>query len=161
MNSHEITFQLNKLEKIIIELHDPLSMVHCCYGAPLFFVTESEKIQIDSADVRYYMRRLQSLLVVALDNQLQLDKSVHDYIGYFYAQCMFYWCDHEIAKEFGLVFDEDNQWVGCKHLLFAYDIAIWMYNDAHGAIILEFTPWLQGITLMKKAKLILPNMMLF
>jgi|SRR5579872_293375 len=141
MNLHEITFQLNESEKIIIELNEPLSMVHCCYEAPLFFVTKTEKIQIDSADVRYYMHQLQSLLVMALDNQLQLHESVQDYIGYFYAQYMFYWYDREIAKEFGLIFDEDNRWVGNKHLLFAYDIAIWMYNDADGAIVLEFTPW--------------------
>jgi hypothetical protein len=144
MKNHEIVFTLNKKEKIIVELMEPLVLIGCGQGVPIFFMQGSGKVKIDSDDMRWDMNSLSSLLTAALRNRLTLHESIKENIGYLYAQLVFYGFDRHMAKKQGLIFDEEDEWVGTKHLLFAYDIAIWIYNDQQGAIILEFTPWYKG-----------------
>jgi hypothetical protein len=144
MSLYEIVFKLNELERIVIELDDISVMMDCCCEVPLLFFKGLEKIQIDLDSVRSYMRGLISSLTQALDNQLIPHESIaHDW-GLLYAHYSFYCFDRAISKRLGIVLDVKNNWIGNKHLLFAYDIAVWVYNDVSGAIKLDFTPWYSG-----------------
>ena len=92
----------------------------------------------------HHMHKLVSLLVKASSNQLLRHESVSSTIGSLFTSYRFYSFDSELSKQQGLVFDEEDEWVGNKHLLFAHDIAVWIYNDQNSEIILEFTPWYKG-----------------
>lgn len=147
MSAYVIIFQLNELEKIVIEFDDASIMMNCCHEVPIFFIGQSERLQIDCDSVRSCTEHLQCLLLRALNNELQLHHSIQNNIGYLYTQYKFYWYDSSILETMGFVFEDNKgkkRWVGKKHLLFAYDIAVWIYNDSNGNIVLEFTPWYTG-----------------
>jgi len=147
MNLYEITFQLNESEKIVIKFGEQAVMMNCCHEVPIFFVGESERLQIDCDSIRSCTQHLQSLLMKALNNELQLHKSVQNNIGYLYTQYKFYWYDSSILETMGFVFEDNKgkkRWVGKGYLLFAHDVAVWIYNDSKEDIVLEFTPWYTG-----------------
>ena len=147
MSAHATTFQLSEAEKIVIGLDDQSEMMHCCYEAPVFFVGESERLQIDCDSVRSCMEHLQYLLMKALNNELQLHESIQNNLGYLYTQYKFYWYDSSILETMGFVFEDNKgkkRWVGKGLLLFAHDVAVWIYNDSKKDIVLEFTPWYKG-----------------
>src|SRR5437016_11155825 len=123
MNKNEIIFFLNENEKIVINLEDPLEEVHCCYEAPVAFIKNSKRYSLSQDAVFYNIKFMRSLLKKCLNKELKLHESIHENIGYLYAQYSFYWFDKEISQQLGLVFTGDS-WVGFKHLLFAYDLAI-------------------------------------
>src|SRR5579863_8843562 len=119
MKNHEIVFTLNEQEKIVVELAEPLDLIGCCDGAPIFFVRESEKFKLDSDDLRWDMDSLSGLLVEALRNRLVLHASLSSNLGSLITCYRFYSFDREKAGQEGLIFDEDDEWVGHRHLLFA------------------------------------------
>lgn len=145
ISNYEILFILNPQEQIVLALYDPLQEIHCCYRGRIFFVQESESFTIFNDHIRHGMQRLRILLTAALQNELLLDPSINNNLGYLYAQYSFNCFDKNKAEQLGLIFDDQNNWVGRKYLLWAYNqVALWMYNDDKGSIILEFTPWYTG-----------------
>ena len=144
MHRNEILFTLNTTESIVLFLEKTLAVVHCCYEAPIFFRSEGQEFLLSEDTVRHHMHKLVSLLVKASSNQLLRHESVSSTIGSLFTSYRFYSFDSELSKQQGLVFDEEDEWVGNKHLLFSHDIAVWIYNDQNSEIILEFTPWYKG-----------------
>lgn len=145
MDKHEILFKINEVEKVIIELKEPLEMVHCCYEVPIVLAKEEKKYIVAYDSIKSNMESLDIVFTKALQNQLQLHSSIQGNIGYLFTHYKFYGFNREKLESLGLVFEHDSgDWVGENHLLWAYDIAVWVYNDSDGSIILEFTPWYFG-----------------
>jgi hypothetical protein len=144
MHRNEILFSLTQTESMVLVLEESLTEVHCCYEAPVFFRGKEGEFLLSDDTVRHHMYKLVSLLTKSLSNGLLCHKSLHLNIGSLFTRYRFYSFDQDMAEKQGLIFDEEDEWVGTKHLLFAYDIAVWIYNDQQSAIILEFTPWYKG-----------------
>ena len=146
MHLNGIVFGLdNNIEEIIVELEEPIEVVHCCYEAPTVLFHDSKKLILNCDSIKSTMESLDIVITKALQNQLPLHTSIQGNIGYLYTHYKFYSCNKEKVKPLGVVFEGNPEsWVGGKHLLWAYDIAVWVYNDVDGSIVLEFTPWYFG-----------------
>lgn len=144
MKKHEIVFEIGQNEDIVFALEEPIAAVDCCYEVRAILCWHGHKFLLNEDVLKYQMSRVKSLLSRAIMDQLVIHKSIGFNIGSLFTSYRFYSFDRELSKQQGLIFDEENEWVGSKHLLFAHDIAVWIYNDQRGAIILEFTPWYKG-----------------
>lgn len=139
MNKEQITLKLNDTEKIVINFEESLNEIHCCSNALIVFHKDNETFRLGNEMLTVTLPTLTYLLTETINNKLLLHKSLEGNIGYQYAQDVFFAYDRNILEPLGLVFDENNNWIGRRYLLCAYDVAVWMYNDKNGDIKLEFT----------------------
>ena len=147
MSTSRIVFSLDKEEKIVIELQDAINRMHCCSEAPIFFVQGDQRYLLEKWMLSFNIPILSSLLNQALQNELPIHQLIMEDLGYSYAQYRFYSADRIMLEKFGFVFEKvDGQysWIGEKYLLWAYDMAAWLYNDHNGNIVLEITPVYKG-----------------
>lgn len=149
MKAYDIEFKLNDEEKIIVKLDDPLSEVHICYRAPIFFVQHIKEYELmaDVFPIWNNMQILATALRDALAGKLKLHESIkinentnHD-IGYMYNQ--------DLRNKPGLLYeqwgDEEYElWVGYKYRLWGQELQLWLYNDENGDIIFKLTPLFPG-----------------
>ncbi len=131
MNEYNIIFSLNKSDKIVIELEEPLSCVHCCYQAFLTFYCGNKKYVFPSESIRYMIQCLIPLLEKALKKELGVDKSISN-LGYSENECY--------QNKPNLIY-HGKRWIGINNLLWSgKGFSTWLYNDDNGTIILEITP---------------------
>lgn len=146
-----ISFQLTEKEKIVIESEEPIEEIRCCFEEPIYIVRGEEKFLFSNYAVKDILESFEFLFTKALSNQLQLHKSIRNNIGYLEAHNKFYKSDYKTLEKMGIVsYDtiwDGNMWVGrgwvgYKHFICAYDVALWIYNDPDGNVIIECTPYL-------------------
>ena len=146
MKQYEVLFAVNETEKIIIDFNEPLEQVMYADRIPIAFYLQNKKYLIGQSVIGSDLSEFVEILTKVLHNQLPLHSSVTDF-GYLYAQCRFYSCYEDILKpQNTIVFDDNNLWVGYNNLMFAYEYALWIYNDAQGDIIIECAPSYSGPT---------------
>jgi|SRR5579872_2427792 len=147
MNTSKLVFSLNKTEMIVVEFQDDIDKMHCCSEAPIFFVQGAQKYMLENWTLSFNIPILSSLLNLVLKNELQLHALITKDLGYLYAQYKFYSADRTMLEKIGFVFEQVNgqySWVGERYLVWAYDMAVWLYNDGNGDIVLELTPVYKG-----------------
>lgn len=138
MKNHELIFQLNDKEKIIIQTSDPLEEIHCCYEAPIIFFDGIHSI-VCGEDVADAMRELRDHLQKALQGELKLHRSIVQDLGYLASE--------ELQDRANLVYrkvGDVERWVGWDYYLWGIGgdnrANVWLYNDADGAIVFKITP---------------------
>jgi len=143
MNLYEIILPLTCEEKIIVSLKDSLTLIGLDYAEPILLLRNNDVITIANGPTYFNILDLHNFLKKALNNELSLDKSITQDIGYL-ANKYNYNENEEgfIIKQFqnGL-----ETWVGYTNLLwYAYKddkaYETWIYNDQNKNIILEITP---------------------
>lgn len=131
MNKNNIIFPLNESDKIVIALEEPLTVVHCCYQAPLIIYLGEKKYTFPSESIRHMIQCLIHLLEKALQKKLYAHESITN-LGH--AQNEYYQNELSVAYE-------NKEWVGMHNLLWSgKGASAWLYNDKNGAITLEITP---------------------
>jgi|GEM_PF-2086842 len=131
INNHNIIFSLNSADKIVIDLNEPLTMVHCCYQATLILFFDGTKYLFPRESIRYMLQSFVEKLEKAFKGKLLLDTSISD-LGYGENE---YYQDRP-----GLVY-KNKQWVGSENRVWSGSgFTVWLYNNADGAIMLEITP---------------------
>lgn len=147
MNKKQITFKLNNTEKIVITSEESLNDIHCCSRALITFNKGNEILKLEDNSLVHNLHEFISLLTKALNNELNIHKSIQNNLGYLGAHYSFYSLAENKLIQSGLVFDK-NDWVGEKYQLWAHlcvwDFTGWVYNDKSGNIILELTPRYKG-----------------
>jgi hypothetical protein len=135
MNANNIIFSLASSEKIVIELTEPLAVVHCCYQAPMSLYLEGKQYQFPNESIRYTIQCFIPLLEKALSNTLYIDNSIK---GLGYTENEYF------QNKPGIVYREGKErayWVGeDNHLWSGQGTTVWLYNASDGSIILELTP---------------------
>jgi len=148
MNECEITFKLNTTEKIVIELGEPLEVVHCCYSATIAFFKENEKTLIGDDSIDHNLSGFSILLKETLNFELKLHESIKMDIGYLYNQDLESFYQQEQQHRPGLTYDKVDgidYWVGRKYGLWGCgSLAVWFYNNSDGEVIFEITPIYPG-----------------
>jgi hypothetical protein len=139
MNKNNIIFLLNDSEKIVIDLEEPLEIVHCCYQTTISLYFENKEYHLKNETVRYRLERFAALLKKCLNNKLKLHKSIKKDIGYV--------ANEELQEKPGIVYKTTNaiaSWVGEDYSLWSGDgFCTWFFNDKNGNVVFEITPHYQ------------------
>lgn len=147
---YKTILKLNDTEKIVINFEEPIENINYCQEVPIFFMQEDTKFLFSDYGIENILEGLELKISEALNDDLYLHKSIDGNIGYLFAHQRFYGPNHKILKQLGYVFFNQewsgnvwvcNGWVGNKHFMCAYDVAMWIYNDKDGSIVIEYTPW--------------------
>ncbi len=124
----------------------PIKQVYTCYDLEMYWVNNKQRLLIGQNDAGEIFFKLESMLSLALQQQLKLDPSIQKSLGY-------YW--NEIFADRGalvdLVYEYDpvckyESWIGTKYYMICTvyphnpTITTWIYNNEYGDIILEVTP---------------------
>jgi hypothetical protein len=148
MSKYEIIFLLSKDERIILELEDPLTEIHCCYYAKTAFMQKRRKFFIGNDSVRNNILIFKDALEQALSNKLKLHKSITADVGYVYNEYLrlFYKDLFKVKSIFPYErIGEQEYWVGDRYHLWGYGARVpWIYNDSDDSIIFEVTPYYPG-----------------
>ncbi|HLW72429.1 MAG TPA: hypothetical protein VKR54_00085 [Candidatus Babeliales bacterium] len=158
MKNIEVVFQLNEIEKIVLEyqnpldeikkinlrLYDPLLEIDCCYEGLIRFTDKHQSILLSDESIRDEMQSFTILLRKALENELSLDTSINEDIGFMYNQYdyLFWTKDSIVVDDFVHELSETTPvWVGMRYQLWmTKKYVTWLYNDNNGLIIFEVTP---------------------
>lgn len=142
MKCYHINFELDKKEKIIVQLTSPLHDIYCCDRASIVWTNDytSYVLLDDSVFPIYNMVQVFIILLnKSLSNKLQLHQSLTTMdIGYLY--------NEDLQNKPGLAYEqwegeEYPLWVGYKYFLWAgNDVQSWIYNNNAGDIVFEITP---------------------
>jgi len=147
MNKIELAvFKLDETRKITLEAHDPLMEIDCCYEGDLIFKQSEQSLILSDDVIRISMQLLILLLKRVLKNELSLDRSIIQDVGFIYNQyCHFLWSEEELSVADNFLYedgDKNKDWIGMRYHLWAGGNNVtWLYNDKSGAIILEVTPF--------------------
>src|SRR5919106_157054 len=99
MHHSEIVFNINTKEKIIIQLNEPLAVVHCCYQASIILLHNKKKTILSNVDIQDNMVAFSALLTKALNSALILHDSITKDIGYLYNDyCDLLWHEDSCVK---------------------------------------------------------------
>ncbi len=137
-----IDFILNEHIKFVIELDDPLQLIHCCYWVKIFLVCGQEQRLIGDDVLIYYLEILRYQLERALNNELQIHQSIHEDIGILYNKYKMGAAKviYEKSKEGSKI------WVGDRYELWGYGLLTsWIYNTVNGSIMVECSDIYPGI----------------
>lgn len=99
----------------------------------------SRKIYITYDCLSVLLQSLKHMLKQALQNKLQVNSSITKDLGYVWN----YVCKQKL---YGLVFDENDNWVGESNLLWCsnrqtlHSGSAWLFNARDGNIVFEITP---------------------
>ncbi len=136
MTDDIIDFHLNDSAIIRVTAEVKIELLHCCQNVDMYLLKDNKTYLLSTELLRENMFILKNLLKKALLNQLQLHFSIVQDVGILWNQCL--------QLKPGLIYKETKEqdfWVGEKYLLSSYGgLATWLYNDAHGNIILHITP---------------------
>ncbi len=131
MNKYHITFFLNESDSIVIKLEEPLTVVHCCYQAPLVLCIGKKQYTFPSESIQYMLLNLIDRLEKAVVNQLRVHPSIVN-LGY---------SENEFFQDKPCIIDSNKQWVGDNNRIWSgKGLTAWLYNDLKGNIFLELTP---------------------
>jgi hypothetical protein len=143
-NKSLIEFEINEEKKFVIDFFEPLSNIDGCYDIKIFFVDGDMQFIVDDDTAAYIFDGLIILLEKVLNSKVLLHDSIDDKIGYLLTQYRFYSFNKTLLKNYNIVYNEKGNWVGWEHLLWGYELTVWLYNNKKGEIILEITPWYKG-----------------
>ena len=138
---HEIVFNIDTSQKIIIELETSLADIHCCSEAPIFFLENDKKYLLACDSVRFKLELFRGHLSYVLANKLTIHESLKLHepimkdIGYIFNE---YWQGKQAEK------DANGVWIGDKYRLWGKEAIIWLYNNDLGEIVFEVTPVFPG-----------------
>lgn len=141
MSINKIIFLLNNVESILLEFQDPLVELDCCYEGMLIFVQKEDVLILSNDSIRDTMDIFARLLKKALCNELVLDESINNDIGFMYNQYNHYfWVENSLIKEMfvHVPLEKSSEWIGMRYLLWE---SSWIYNNKDGDIIFEVTPF--------------------
>ncbi len=141
-NTHYITFNIDKNSRIIIPLQDPIEWLGAIYEENILFYHKKQKLFLSKQTIYHDMLNLAELLNKALNNELFLDKSINQDIGYLVHE-------YHIDENKVALCDFDSgirSWVGYKYKLWEATnknlcFMSWIYNSPDGSIIFEITPF--------------------
>jgi hypothetical protein len=141
MNKFFLKFTLNATEQIVLELENTLNDIDYCYRTNIAFLEQNKKYLLSTDTLHYDMERFSTFLKKALNNQLQLHKSIFQDIGYL--------CNEYYQKKDGFIIHNFENggpdWVGYQYHLWEacknnIRTMTWLYNNKDGALIFEVTP---------------------
>ncbi len=136
MTNETIDFNLNDSAIIRITSEVKIELLHCCQNVDMYLLKDNKIYLLTISPLQEDIFILKSALKKALHNQLQLHPSITEDIGILWNQT-----SQDKSK---LIYKEikgQRFWVGLSYLLWGYgELATWLYNDAHGNIILHITP---------------------
>ncbi len=140
--SHWITFPVDKHTKIIIPLQDPIEWLGPMYEEHILLFSNNHKVFLSKSTIYHDMIDLVDLLKQALSNNLQLDRSIEQNIGYLVHQ---YHLDETKVLQHSFP-NRWYGWIGYKYKLWEgiennTRLMSWIYNAPDGSIIFEVTPF--------------------
>ena len=132
---NEIVFTLDHDNRIVVQLEHSLNDIHCCYRAPIIFLSNDVSYRICQRSIQDSLETFVEKLTKALNSQLKLHESITMDIGYL--------CNESGQEKSSVTYTEDGLWVGWDNKLWASgkpNLDTWLYNNKNGEIILEITP---------------------
>ena len=137
MHEHYISFLIDDVDKIVIELEESVDKVHCCYEAPVVLIHDNKRFDLSSHSVRDFLTDLRCFAQQLMSNTLQLHKSItQEDIGFLFNEDLQYKPGLFIVQKNGR-----DSWIGYNYLLImSYREAVWFYNAPDDAIMCEVTP---------------------
>ncbi len=139
MINYNINFIVNKSASIRFCLDTNLKLMECCEDVSMVLLKDNKEYELGRCWLKDKMFILKTILTKTLHNQFLLHPSINKDIGYLY--------NEDLRFKPGLVYKQLNEnecWVGDRHLLWGYEYVMWIYNNADGDIILHFTPVYPG-----------------
>lgn len=129
-------FPFSDQEYIEIKMHSIEESLHCCTQIPMIYKTSTQEILMSIGSVKNNMYMFAKLLRKALANNLKLDASIQENIGYLYNKDL-----HEGRSDLKYEnFGQIEFWVGESYKLCSYRSASWLYQDVKGDLIFQITP---------------------
>lgn len=135
-----LTFTLND-EKIVIKLPEPNFFLTNYDRLSICFYHNNQEILLSSLTALDFIDTLCFLLSKALKNELQLDESLNQDLGFMLNR----WFKEKKFKFISVTKNGDTYWVGNNYQLASGKFASWIYNNIDGDIIFEITPVYSGI----------------
>ncbi|RTL06087.1 hypothetical protein EKK58_06440 [Candidatus Dependentiae bacterium] len=139
-----LVFCINQHDYIIIESSNPLNEITCCDQSAVALIRNNKKYELDSGkctDTKEHLFTIKNKCVMALNNQLTIDKTIQKNLGKLYAHHSFYITAKNKALDLGVVFNTKDYWDGDKYLSWSGNYALWIYNTpSTNTITLECTP---------------------
>jgi hypothetical protein len=140
MKNNEIVFALSDTEKIVLELEEPITKVHCCYDAPIAFFQGKKRTFLVHANVSYNIDYFYILLENALNKKLKLHKSITEDIGFLYNETTHQKNDSADNKIHKIEHWNENDYSLWSPCVKYGNLQTWIYNNEAGDIIFEITP---------------------
>lgn len=148
MYKHETIFILNNHERLVVSGEHVDEQCCCCCDTPAKFVTQDASHKLDTITIKSTLATFSDKLELALKNELKLDASIKQDIGYSYNLVEHYF--HNDSKQVpGFKYERvegltNPSWVGYKYGILGTfsnsSMGKWLYNDAEGAIVFEIAP---------------------
>lgn len=159
MYPYDIVFKLNNDEKFIVELDNYIEKLPCYCFIPIVFFIKQQGYVLSEWGLPEIVQPLRDNLVKAVNNEMQLHKSITQDIGYLENISFEY--DNkqaEIADKIDedywqphpdLMYTQDENffsWIGNAYNIWGHgNLATWIYNDKQGNIVFEITPRYPGL----------------
>ena len=140
MKRHDIIFELNSTEKIVLNLDVPVHNLDCYSEAAIYFVGNAQYL-LAKDSVQFKLQGLRGILEKALGDRLLLHTSITRDIGYMYNE--YRQGKPDFVYEFDPVVKYDA-WVGYKYLLWGMQEIAWIYTNENNDIIFELTSCFPG-----------------
>jgi hypothetical protein len=150
--------EISKKEKIACQSIWPLKEIFCCDELRIYILRKSiEGLVIGEYDATVLLSRLIDLLKKCLLDNLRLDLSVKDKLGFLDNKYDDYlWNEHsKLDKTFvEKPLENITYWIGEDYTLCGYrHRQTWLYNDDFGNIILEVTPSYYSLNKRRRNKI--------
>lgn len=132
-------FSINLSTYLEFVSSDSLQTIHCCTEGEVWLYVNSQKTLLSVDFLKENLSIFQNQLSKALANELMLHSSIDSDIGYLYNQ--------ELQNIPGLTYtklDQREYWVGNSYLLWNFEYASWLYNDACKGIVFKVTSIFPG-----------------
>lgn len=135
MCNNNVIFKIDDHERIVIELNSIEQVFYYDEVQIKWFGSQSFLLTDDC--LLYLVRQFKGMLLWALNNELQLDESIQENLGYMWNRLL--------HGDSGFKY-KDEFWVGLNYSLWETPgnvnpvLTTWIYNDIKGNIILEIAP---------------------
>jgi hypothetical protein len=138
-NHHKISFKLDERVKIEIDLEVPLNEIDCCYQEYIAIFIEGNKHLLALEPIKFLMLELSDLLKKGLENQLCLNQSIIDDLGFYWNEC-FQSYSRFVSKSSSCYKIAQSYLLWSSRCNMNPMLDTWIYNNNHKEIILEITP---------------------
>jgi hypothetical protein len=134
--SESVSFNLNDCERLTLELPISLEKTLECDWVKLYYYHNQDQYLLSETFIAEIASSLIRVLQKALNNNLLLDESIKQDIG-------FMW-NRSLSDDSDFVY-KGNVWIGLTYCVWEVpgsiqpNLTTWLYNDIEGNIILEMT----------------------